>query len=94
MEESLMGSEVEGMSNIPDIICNAYGYEKHDAGEYSPLTLAYIGDTIYGCFHIMLKLLSSHPFTAPAVMPLTICFWKTKYKVRIGTMDSRNTANA
>ena len=47
MEESLMGSEVEGMSNIPDIICNAYGYEKHDAGEYSPLTLAYIGDTIY-----------------------------------------------
>lgn len=47
MEESLMGSKVEGMSNIPDIICNAYGYEKHDAGEYSPLTLAYIGDTIY-----------------------------------------------
>ena len=37
----------KSINDIPDIICEAYGYEKQDIREYSPLTLAYIGDTVF-----------------------------------------------
>ena len=46
----LLGEDVALAAKIGD---DSFGdiltgiYEKHDAGEYSPLTLAYIGDTIY-----------------------------------------------
>ncbi len=37
----------KNLNNIPDIICEEYGYKKHDPKSLSPLTLAYIGDTIF-----------------------------------------------
>lgn len=37
----------KSINDIPDIMCRAYGYDKQDIREYSPLTLAYIGDTIF-----------------------------------------------
>lgn len=37
----------KNLKNIPDIICEEYGYKKHPPKSLSPLTLAYIGDTIF-----------------------------------------------
>lgn len=37
----------KNLKDIPDIICEEYGYKKHAPKSLSPLTLAYIGDTIF-----------------------------------------------
>lgn len=37
----------KNLSNIPDIICEEYGYKKHEPKSLSPLTLAFIGDTVF-----------------------------------------------
>jgi ribonuclease-3 family protein len=37
----------KGIGDIPELICETFDYKRHNAGELSPLTLAYIGDTIF-----------------------------------------------
>lgn len=41
MEESL------NIGNLAEYISNTYGFKEHDPGTLSPLTLAFIGDTIF-----------------------------------------------
>lgn len=37
----------KNLADIPHIICEEYGYKEHDPASLSPLTLAFIGDTIF-----------------------------------------------
>lgn len=37
----------KNLADIPHIICEEFGYKEHDPGSLSPLTLAFIGDTIF-----------------------------------------------
>ena len=37
----------KSLASLPDIIQEAYGYKKQDPGQLSPLTLAFIGDTVF-----------------------------------------------
>ena len=37
----------KSLASLPDIIQETYGYKKHNPSQLSPLTLAFIGDTVF-----------------------------------------------
>lgn len=55
----IIGDNGKDVRSLPEIIREVYGYKEHDPEQYSPLALAYIGDTVFDLI-VRLKAVTGH----------------------------------